>query len=98
MTQPAYYWRQNKEWQKWLGRTGVVVSATMIRVSDNSREMMTPYGYAVVDFEGEKHEFMGETSVELKIGDKVGCVLRKTAVAEKSGVIEYGIKIKLQKP
>ncbi len=96
MSHPAYYWRQNKEWSKWLGKTGVVVSATMIRVSEASRESMTPYSYAIVDFDGEKHEFMGETNVELQIGDKVKCVLRKMAVAEKSGLVEYGIKVKIQ--
>ena len=98
MIQPAYYWRQNKAWSQWLGKVGMVVSATMIRVSDDSRSNLTPYSYAIVDFDGEKHEFMGETNVELQIGDKVECVLRKMAIAEKSGLVEYGIKIKLQKP
>lgn len=90
---PAQYWRQNKEWSKWLGRKGKVVASTMVRVAAPDRSLFTPYSYVIVEFGKERHEFMGASNDELVIGDVVECVLRKIGTSEKHELIQYGIKV-----
>lgn len=90
---PAVYWRQNKDWQTWLGRTGKVIVSTTVRVAAPTQERLTPYSYALVDFGNEKHEFMGVGHEVLQSGDMVKCVLRKRGFGAKHELIEYGIKV-----
>lgn len=90
---PAAYWRSSKEWSKWLGRRGKVIVATMVTVAAPDQESLTPYAYAIVDFEGEKKEFMGAGNAELRTGDDVECVLRKLSVSQPHELISYGIKV-----
>lgn len=90
---PAQYWRQNKEWQKWLGKRGTVVAATLVRVSAPEQSAFTPYSYVLVEFSKERHEFMGVGHQVFQTGDEVVCVLRKTAVGGNQDLIHYGIKV-----
>lgn len=90
---PAQYWRQNKEWKKWLGRSGKVVASTIVRVAAPERTSFTPYSYVLVDFGQERHEFMGVGHQVFEIGQEVECVLRKIAVLSQEELIPYGIKV-----
>ena len=106
---PAAYWRQNKEWKNWIGKTGTVVVATMVRVAPPDQELFVPYAFALVDFGTTKKEFMGAGNQELQTGDKVRCVLRKisgcfsggshngsddgSGYRGSRGIIDYGIKV-----
>ncbi|MEN8253663.1 MAG: hypothetical protein ABFQ62_04800 [Patescibacteria group bacterium] len=90
---PAEYYRQNKDWKKYIGKVGIVVASTMIRVSAPEQTDLLPYSYAVVKVGKEKKEYMGVGHEKLKPGDKVKCVLRKVGISNKAGIIEYGIKV-----
>jgi uncharacterized OB-fold protein len=91
---PATYWRQNKTWSTWLGKTGTVVASTRVRVAAPNRTQLLPYSYVLVSFEDEKREFMAAGHEKLSVGDEVTCVLRKMSVPDEKGIIEYGIKVK----
>jgi len=90
---PAQYWRQQKEWQKWLGKTGTVVASTVVRVAAAERAPLVPYSCVLVDFGGERREFMGAGHETFELGEKVRCVLRKIAIPAKHELIPYGIKV-----
>jgi uncharacterized OB-fold protein len=89
---PAHYARKNKNWQKYLGKKGTVLSSTLIRVTSPELSYLTPYSYVLVDLGNEKKELMGVGNQILKVGDQVECVLRKISTASAESLIEYGIK------
>jgi uncharacterized OB-fold protein len=90
---PPQYWRQNKEWKKWIGKKGTVLASTIVRVSAPEQSAFTPYSYVLVDFGNEKREFMGVGHQTFEIGDTVECVLRKIAVLADHELIPYGVKV-----
>jgi uncharacterized OB-fold protein len=91
------YARANKEWSRWLGKYGVVIAVTTIRVASDAHSVFTPYQYAVVSFVGErarlKKSFVVADGCHVSVGDKVQCVLRRLSKPNDSGIIEYGIKV-----
>jgi len=89
----AQYKRQNQDWAKYLGKTGVVLASTYIRVAAADLSSAAPYSYVLVDLGEDKKELMGAGHELLQIGDKVQCVLRKISVDGTAGLIEYGIKV-----
>ncbi len=91
--QPAQYWRQSKDWSTWLGREGTVIGSTQVRVAAPERSALTPYAYVLIDFGSERRSFMGVGHQPLQVGDRVRCVLRKTAVTDKNDLIAYGIRV-----
>ncbi len=93
-SKPAAYTRHNKDWQHWLGKRGKVEAATYIRTAGEEHRVMTPYSYAVVDFDGERLELMGAGHEKLEAGQEVECVLRKNPEADRQGLINYVLKIK----
>lgn len=92
--QPAAYWRQSQHWSKWLGKRGAVIASTMIHVADTDRADLTPYAYAIVQFDDTRVELMGAGNQPICPGDIVECCLRKLAIPDNKGVIPYGIKVK----
>jgi uncharacterized OB-fold protein len=94
MISPAQYWRQNKEWQNWLGKQGKVVGVTRVHVAPPGQENFAPYSMALVDFILEKRLFMVAGREEVNVGDTVECVLRKVAQPDQCGIIPYGIKVR----
>jgi uncharacterized OB-fold protein len=90
---PASYWRQTKNWSAWIGRKGTVIVSTSVAVSSPEQAEFKPYSFVLVDFESEKHEFMGTSHDVFQPGDVVECVLRKIASGDERGLVGYGIKI-----
>lgn len=80
---PAAYWRQNKNWKSLLGKTGTVILATP--------------NFALVDIGGQRYELMIVAGDQPKPKDKVICVFRRMSPPTASGLIEYGIKVRLDK-
>lgn len=91
---PAEYWRLNKDWAKWVGKTGEVVATTIIRVSPPMLQKVTPYTFSLIKFDNEGKELMGVDNEILEIGDRVKCVFRRIADIDGKGIIMYGIKVK----
>lgn len=90
---PPSYWRAAQQWHEWLGRRGRVVVATYIRVAAPQFAVATPYSYLLVDFGGQRREFMGVGHEHPQAGDEVECVLRKMGQGGAADLIEYGIKV-----
>lgn len=93
MTKPAQYWRDRNDVSDWLGKQGQVLLATTIRTSSPELNYLTPYDYAVVDFAGQKKEFMAAHGERLVAGDQVKLVLRKKFQPDSSSLIEYSLKL-----
>ncbi len=90
---PAQYWRSSKTWQKWLGKTGTVLSSSVVHVASAEFAACAPYSYALIDFGNEKHEFMGVDQEILAAGDQVQCVFRKMETPQLEALIPYGMKV-----
>ena len=90
---PAQYWRQAKQVKEYLGKTGQVVTSTVIRASSPEFNYLVPYSYVVVDFAGTKKELMGVGQEILQVGDDVICVMRKMAQTDSKNLIDYGLKV-----
>lgn len=97
MTSPVKIWRNQKKLQKLVGKTGKIISYTLVRVAPTHWKEQAPYPVAVVllsdgsritakvvDYE-EKH---------MKIHQKVVTVVRRIRKPSREGIIPYGIKVK----
>jgi len=97
ITAPSYT-RNNQSWSAWIGKKGVVLAVTVIRVAAPEFSVYTPYQYALVDFGeelGKMSYMVASQEKTVTTGDKVICVLRKLSQPSKEGIIEYGIKVSL---
>ena len=91
--QPASYWRNQKNWSKWIGKVGTVITSTVVRVSAPDQSTQTPYSYVLVDFGDEKYSFMGAGHEIFVAGDQVKCIFRKTGTPGDQALVPYGIKV-----
>ena len=89
----ASYWRQNKNWNNFVGKIGKVVFSTKVKVTSPELQSYLPYCFVIVEMEGERYEFMSEKGVNLERGDEVKFVLRKISESSKASLINYGIKV-----
>ena len=87
------YWRSNKNWSKYLGKKGKVLSVSMMEVSASDQTELLPYAYLLVELEKEKISLMGVAHQEFAIGDEVEIVLRKIKKEASSEIICYGLKV-----
>lgn len=88
------YWRSNKNWSKYLGKKGKVLSVSMMEVSASDQIGLLPYAYLLVALNEEKISLMGAAHSEFKIGDEVEIVLRKIKKEASQEIICYGLKAK----
>jgi len=86
------YWRSNKNWSKYLGKKGKVLSVSMMGVSALDQTELLPYSYLLIDLGKEKLSLMGSAHSEFKIGDEVELVLRKIKKEAPQEIICYGLK------
>lgn len=86
------YWRSNKNWSKYLGKKGKVLSVSMMEVSASDQTELLPYAYLLVDLGEEKISLMGVAHSEFKTGDEVELVLRKIKKEASQEIICYGLK------
>lgn len=90
-------WREQKKYKKYLGKTGKILSWSIIRVAPAEFENFTPYPVAIVKLDsGEKltGQIVDWEKNDLKTGQKVEVVIRRLKEPAKEEVIEYGIKFK----
>jgi len=80
-----------------LGRTGRIVSWTIIRVPPGDFSYQAPYPVAIVKLAGGRKiiaQVVDCETEEIRFGLKVVTVVRRTSRPEVSEVIPYGIKVK----
>ena len=97
MQSPVKIWRNQRKIQKLLGLEGKVISFTKIHVPPSGFESQAPYVVAIVKLSTKGNytaQLVDWEDSNLKIGQKVKTVLRKTKDPGEEGVILYGVKFK----
>lgn len=97
MESPVKIWRNQKNTAKLLGKTGTIVSWTIIRVPPGEFMDQAPYPVVLVEFEdGTRIEvqLVDWQEKQLTFGSKVQTVVRRVTHPDPDGVIPYGIKVK----
>jgi len=97
MISPVKIWRRQKEKRLILGKEGKVISWTKIYVAPKDFKNFAPYVVVLVELE-DKKKYVGQLidydESNLKIGQKVKAVLRKTRNVGQEDVIPYDVKFK----
>ncbi len=80
-----------------IGKRGVIVSWTVIRVPPADFGYQAPYPVVLVKLENGEHitaQLVDQRDSEPVIGQKVITVVRRTIQSATDAVIPYGIKVK----
>jgi len=97
MISPVKIWRRQKEKRLILGKEGRIISWTKIHVAPKDFKNFAPYPVVLVELE-DKKKYVGQLvdydENNLKIGQRVKAILRKTRNVGREDVIPYGIKFK----
>jgi uncharacterized OB-fold protein len=110
MLSPVKLWRNQKNVADLVGKTGRIVSWTIIRVPTSDFTDQAPYPVVLVDLDASHapHVLPGPagtgkriiatlvdwTEDHLKAGQQVVAVVRRVVKSNNEGVIPYGIKVK----
>ena len=97
MQSPVKVWRNQKKIRKLLGLYGNIISWTKVYVPPVGFSSQAPYAIAVVMLAGGRNytaQIVDWDDKDLKTGQKVIAVLRRTKDPGEEGVIPYGIKFK----
>lgn len=98
MISPVKVWRNQKYVARMIGKTGTIVSFTVIRVPPADFGYQAPYAVAIVALTtGESIcvQVVDCAPDELGVGKKVITIVRRTMRSETDDVIPYGIKVRL---
>jgi len=97
MNSPVKLWRNQKYTQILLGKHGVIVTWTIIRVPPEGFGDQAPYPVAVVELENKIRitaQMVDWEQKQCAVGQRVQVVLRRIVEPTAEGVIPYGIKVK----
>lgn len=97
MQSPVKLWRNQKHIQSLLGKHGVIVSWTLIRVPPEGFSNQAPYPVVVVQLEDKRRitvQMVDWEPKHCKVGQTVRVVLRRITEPSSEGIIPYGIKVK----
>lgn len=97
MISPVKIWRNQKHFTKLVGKTGTIISWTMIRVPPEGFSEQAPYPLALVAFRDGTRimvQIVDYDQEHLHANQRVITVIRRTIEEAADGVIPYGIKAK----
>lgn len=97
MTSPVKIWRNQKKITSLIGREGKVISWTLVRVPPAGFEDQAPYPVALVRLKDGKAitvQVVDCVVKDLKFGQRVVTLVRRTVRAENGDIIPYGIKVR----
>jgi len=97
MYSPVKLWRNQKHTQILLGKKGVIVSWTIIRVPPEGFSNQAPYPVVVVRLENKEMitaQMVDWEESQCRIGQYVRVILRRISEPSSEGVIPYGLKVK----
>lgn len=97
MLSPVKIWRGQKKIQKTLDLNGEIISFTRVFTPPSGFESQAPYVVVIVKLNNNSNytaQLVDWDEKNLKIGQKVKAVLRRTRDPGDEGVIPYGIKFK----
>lgn len=97
MTSPVKIWRNQKKIQKLLQQEGKIITFSKVSVPPSGFSAQAPYIVAVVRLKNGINytaQLVDYDEGQVKTGQKVRTVLRRTSEGEGEGVIPYGIKFR----
>ena len=103
MLSPVKIWRNQKKITSLIGKTGKIISWTVIRTPPAQFIDQAPYGVVLVELEGGSRltaqlvDLPADKQVGKRaqlVGMKVVTVVRRVTQPNSDGVIPYGIKVK----
>ena len=97
MFSPVKIWRNQKKVASLVGRTGRIISWTVIRVPPSDFTDQAPYPVAVVELENKKRiitQLVDWSYDQLQYGQPVVTVVRRVMQPNSENLISYGIKAK----
>lgn len=97
MQSPVKIWRNQKKITTLLGKTGKIVSWTIIRTPPAQFMDQAPYGVVLIELEGGMQltaQLVDWQPKHFKKGQRVITVVRRVTNPNPDGVIPYGIKVK----
>jgi uncharacterized protein len=97
MMSPVKIWRNQKQITNQMGKEGIILSWTIIRVPPSDFSDQAPYPVAVVKLDDGKIitvQVVDMVDSSLSMGQRVVTVIRRIRKPSDDGVIPYGIKVK----
>jgi hypothetical protein len=97
MNSPVKIWRNQKHIASLLGKEGIIVSWTLVRVPPTGFSSLAPYPVVVVRLEDGKRitaQLVDWTVGDLVFDRKVKIVVRRVSDPPTEGIIPYGVKVK----
>lgn len=97
MLSPVKIWRNQKKVAVLIGKSGVLISWTVIRVPPTDFSDQAPYPVAIVELENKKRitaQLVDWTIDDLKFGRRVMTIVRRVMQPTAEGLIYYGIKVR----
>ena len=97
MISPVKIWRNQKHDARLVGKTGNIISWTIVRVPPDGFSEQAPYPLAVVALDNGVRitaQVVDWEKKHLQTDQKVITVIRRTIDTTIDGVIPYGIKVK----
>lgn len=94
---PVKQWRRQKQTASLIGKTGILLQWTIIRVPAKSFTKEAPYPVIIVQLENKKKmigQLVDYSTSDLTSGRKVVAVLRRTVPEDAESLIPYTIKFK----
>lgn len=97
MISPVKVWRNQKKIAALVGKTGKIVSWTVVRVPPTGFSEQAPYPVVLVELAAGGRimaQLVDWQEKDLALGRQVVTVVRRVAQPNNEGIIPYGIKVK----
>ena len=97
MQSPVKLWRNQKKIQNLVGKTGVVISWTKVRVPLAGFANQAPYPVVIVELTDGKRitaQLVDYDDADIRTGLVVRTVVRRVMEPDTDGIIPYGIKVR----
>jgi uncharacterized OB-fold protein len=97
MQSPVKIWRNQKNIANLVGKTGKILSWTIVRVPPGDFTDQAPYPVVLVELESGKRvtcQLVDYEESNLAFGQSVVTIIRRVTHPDSDGVIPYGIKAK----
>lgn len=97
MQSPVKIWRNQKNIAALVGKTGTILTWTLVRVPPGDFTDQAPYPVVLLELEGGKRitcQLVDYDTKDLVFGQKAITVIRRVTHPDPDGVIPYGIKAK----
>lgn len=97
MISPIKVWRNQKQTRSMLGKTGKIITWTVVRVPPMGFADSAPYPIVVIEFDDGTRlscQMVDYLPGNLSFGTRVRVVLRRIPVPDREGIIPYGLKVK----